>query len=184
MIQSSNLTRWRVSFERRKCWSLRPPKCMTCWLGKPIAFVKKLFIRFVLEWKPLCMGLQSFPPETVGNSRCVWTESDKWQPLGQRLIVRGQYSNWSTTYIRWHLWNAGLVINFSNVISDYYSRKAGLGYAVPVAHSPKTLQWWNLPPKMRHTRRQTWLLAWDSNFRSLYSIQRKKPRPGAWLIRS
>jgi len=38
-------------FVNRKCRSLRRPKWMTCWQGKPICYANKRFIRFVQQWR-------------------------------------------------------------------------------------------------------------------------------------
>ena len=60
-MHSSDFTRRRVLFENRKCHSLLRPKSMTCWQRNPISSENKTFIRFVLQWRPLCIGLKWFP---------------------------------------------------------------------------------------------------------------------------
>jgi hypothetical protein len=47
----------------------------------------KTFIRLVLHWRVLCMGLKRIPQPNVGNVRCTGTEPDKQPRLRQMLIV-------------------------------------------------------------------------------------------------
>jgi len=102
-MHSSSCTRRSVFFETRKCRSLGTPKCITCWHGIPITYANKWFIRFMLQWRPFCIGLKRFPQQNTGNLRCTWIEPDKRQPLHQMLIVRRQLSDWSTKSIKLHL---------------------------------------------------------------------------------
>jgi len=95
----SDFTPGRVFFGNRKCRSLPRSPWMTCWQGNPISYTNKGFMKFVLQWKLLCMGLKTFPQLHVGNLRCAWTEPDKQQPLGQMQIIRRWLSNWSAKSI-------------------------------------------------------------------------------------
>ena len=130
------------------------------------------------------MGLKRFPQQNVGNFRCAWTDPDKRQPHGQMLIVRRQMSDWSAKSIRWHLLNARLSINYSNIMSDNYCKKSGPGYLVPEANLPNYLPLWILLPEMRLTGWQTWPPTSNCNLRYGDPILGQKPWPGVSLIRS
>jgi len=86
---------------------------------------------------------------TEANFRCAWIEPDKQQLNGQRLIGRGQSSDWSTKFIRWHRSKASFSINYSTIMSDNYYKQSGLRQPVPEAHWPKILLKWRLLRKKR-----------------------------------
>jgi len=180
----SNFSSRRVLFKNRTYRSLRRRKWMTCWQGNPISYAKKWFIRFMLQWRPLCMGLKRFPQQNIGNFRCAWTEPDKQQRLDQMLIVRRQLSDWSAQSIKWHLLNASFLINYFNVISDNNCSKLGRRQPVPEANSPKNLPYWKLVPKTRLAGRQLWQPTIHCNIRSAYLMLIQKAWPAAWLVRS
>jgi len=180
----SNFTQGRVCFDNRQCRSVRMPKWITCWQQNPITYANKRFVRFVQQWRPLCMGLNRFPQQHPGNFRCAWIEPDKWQPLGQSMIITRELSDWSVKSIKWLQLNARFPIIYSNITSDNYCSKLGLRQPVAEAYSPQNLQYGQLLPKTRLTGLQTWPLTSEWTFGSTYPTLRQPPRPGAWLIRS
>jgi len=118
--------RTMVIFKNRQSGSLWRPKWMNRWQGNPFSYRNKRFWWFVLQWRFLCMGLKRFPQQNVGNFRFAWREPDKWEPNGQKLIVRRQSSNSSTRSIHWHLLNASIAINVSNFVSDNHWKQSAL----------------------------------------------------------
>jgi len=141
-------------------------------------------MRFVLQWRPLCIVLKLFPQHNTGNFSSTWIVPSKQQPLGQMLIVRGESSKKSARSILWHLLNASCSIKYSDNIRDNYCRNSESRQLVPAAYCPKNLPKWKLQLKTRLTGQQTWLPTNNSNLRTAHPIRRQKPWPGAWLIRS
>ena len=149
----SYFTRRRVPFEIKKCRSLWRPKWMNYWQENPIIYEHKRFMKFVLQWMFSCTGLKRFVYQNKRNFRFTWIEPDKRQPYGQMLIGKGQLSDWSAKFIRWHVRKASFLINHSNTMSDNCCRKWGLRQRVPEAYSPKNLLNWRLRANMRLTGR-------------------------------
>jgi len=146
----SNSTISRGLFQIRKCQSLWWPMCLNCWQQNPISYQDKWFIKSMLQWKFWCTGLNRILHQKKGNFRCAWNVPDKRQPNDQRLMARGQSSNWCTKSIRWHLSNTSFSINYSNITSDNYFKKPGLRQLVPEAYSPENLRKWRLLPMNRY----------------------------------
>jgi len=140
----SDFTRRTVYFEIRKCRSLRRPKWMNYWHENPISNEHKRWIKSVLQRRFSCMGLKRLLHQKEGNFRWAWIEPNKQQPYSQILISRGQSSDWSAKFIRWHLLNTSFLINYSNIMSDNYCRKFGLRPPVPEANSPNIFLRWRL----------------------------------------
>jgi len=101
-----------------------------------------------------------------------WSDGDWWSAK----------SYWSTKPIKWHLSNASFLINYSNIMSDNYCKKLGLGQLVPEAHSPHNLSNWRQLNNTRFMELQTWLPTSVWNVRSGCPMLRMKPPPGVSQI--
>jgi len=126
MIQASYFNRWSLFSEVRKSQSLQKPKWMTCGQRNAIRYANKRYIIFILQWWLLCLGLTTFPQQTVGNFRCAWIEPNKQQLLGQMMIVRRQLSDWSAKSFKWQLLNTSFLKTYSTIIIANFNRKLGL----------------------------------------------------------
>jgi len=59
-MHSCHFARRRVFSENRTCWSLWRAKWMTCWQRNPISYANIRFIWFMLQRRPLFIGLTKF----------------------------------------------------------------------------------------------------------------------------
>jgi len=89
-IHRRDLTRRKEFFENGKCRSLWRSRWIGCWKWNRIRYANKRFIRFVLQWRPLCMGRKSFHQQNGGSFRWALIDPSKQQPLGSMLLLRRQ----------------------------------------------------------------------------------------------
>jgi len=135
MLHKSKFSYRTALLKYRIFQSLPRWMCKDWWQVNRVSWDCKRLVKFMYQWRFLCMGLKWLLPQCKCKCRCTRMNYDQQQPNGLTLLHRRKYSDWISKSDRCHVINTSILINYSNIARKNYCRKQGLWQPLTPAYS-------------------------------------------------